>query len=197
MNEKRPKSRPWIQLARGIPLAGILMLSACASNAPRRVPETSPADTGVTTRAVASVPSAPDLTISSSLAESPNSAVATPAIGTRVSAERSIYFSNNDATLSEDNLRILREYAEELKRGLKNKSKRRIVLRAYLDPLGSRTFSLAIVQKRLDGVVEVLRKYGVPKSRIRQVVLGRRGKTQNCAPPLCRNKGQRIELLFK
>lgn len=197
MNGKRPKSRVWIRLARGIPLAGILILSACSSNVPRLTPATSPADTGVTSSTVVSIPPGPDLIISSTLAESPKSAAAKLAKEARVAIERSIHFSDNDATLNEEHLRILRQHAEELKESLKKKSKRRIVLRAYLDPLGSRTYSLSIVQKRLDGAAEVLRKYGVPKSRIRQVILGRRGKTQNCAPPLCRIKGQRIELLFK
>lgn len=195
MNGQRPKNGQWIQLARGIPLAGILLLSACSSDAPRNTREASSADAGVTTRA-ADI-SLPELAISTNSRGSTSSPTATSTEVNTGSTVRSIYFLDNDVTLSEDSRTVIRQHAEGLNQNLKQKRKRLIVLRAYLEHRGSRTFSLAMAQKRLDVVMEAFRKYGVPKSRIRQVTLGRRGKSLACEPPLCPNSGQRIELLYK
>lgn len=197
MNGKRPKNGQWIQLARGIPLAGILLLSACSSDAPRNIPEASSANAGVNTRATVSPLSVTDLTISPDSHGSTGSPAATNTEVNTVSTVRNIYFSDNDATLSEGSRRIIRQHVEYLNQNPKQKPKRLIVLRAYLDRRGSRTFSLAMAQKRLDVVMEALLKYGVPKSRVRQVMLGRRGKTLACEHPSCQNSGQRIELRYK
>lgn len=196
MNGKGPQNSQWIQLARGIPLAGILLLSACSSDAPRNIPEASSADAGVTTRATDS-PLPPDLTINPNSRGSTRSPAATRTEVNAVTTVRSIYFPDNDVALSEDSRRVIRQHAEYLNQNLKQNPKLIIVIRAYLDRRGSRTFSLAMAQKRLNVVMEALRKYRVPKSKIRQVMLGRRGKMLACEFPLCQNSGQRIELLYK
>ncbi|MBS1139012.1 MAG: hypothetical protein H6R13_465 [Proteobacteria bacterium] len=181
-----------MRLARGIPLAGLLALSACSSSVPRETPPDSLKDAGATSGAAKSSSAA-------SGANSPD-AVDSRKPSSTVHAEEkngaaggSIYFSDGDAALSEESIKVLRQQAEYLKQN----PKRLIVLRAYLDSLGSRTFSLAIVQKRLNVVATTLREQGVAKSRIRQVMLGQRSKKQSCESPSCQNRGQRIELLYK
>ena len=155
MNGKRPKSGQWIQLARGIPLAGIFLLSACSSDAPRNIPEASSAEAGVTTRAADSPLSHPDLTISPNSLGSTSSPAATHTEVDALSTVRSIYFSDNDAALSEDSRRAIRQHAEYLNQNLKQNPKLLIVIRAYLDHRGSRTFALAMAQKRLNVVMAV------------------------------------------
>lgn len=182
-----------MQLARVIPLAGVLALAACSSGAPRKSPGATLANAGVTTRAADNGPSLATPAVSPRAPESIDSTAATHSEVKRVSTGRSIYFSDNDAALSEESKAVIRQHADLLKQN----PKRFIVLRAFLDGLGSRTFSLAIVQKRLDLVVQTFREQGVAKSKIRQIMLGRRGKKPACEVPPCRNSGQRIELLYK
>lgn len=193
MNDNGQKCRHWIRLARGIPLASILVLSACSSGAPREFPKASQEDSGATDHATNNVSSVASSATGSGARESSNSTAPVRSEAKSVSAGRSIYFLDSDAALSEENSNVLRQHADYLKQN----PKRIIILRAFLDSLGSRSFSLAIVQKRLDLVVQTLREQGIAKSRIRQVMLGQRGKKITCAPPSCQNKGQRIELLYK
>lgn len=180
-------------LARGIPLAGIILLSACSSGAPRENPRDSLEVTEAATRTADSVLLIPNSAISPSTRENTNSPAAIHSEVKGVSAGRSIYFSDNDAALSDESRTVIHQHAAYLKQN----PKRFIVLRAFLDGLGSRTFSLAIVQKRLDIVVQTLREQGVAKSRIRQVMVGQRGNKMVCATPPCRNGGHRIELIYK
>lgn len=107
--------------------------------------------------------------------------------------EPGIYFADNEITLSDINKQKLRQHAEYLKKN----PKRVIVFRAYLDQVGSRTFALAVVQNRLDLVVDALRDQGIPKSRIRQVMLGQRGNKPTCITPSCQGRERRIEVLYK
>lgn len=193
MNGNKTRVRHWGPLARGIPLACLLVLSACSSSAPRETPQLSAQDAGGTGGAAQSSRSVPDVT------NAPDGKESRKPISTRHSEEtndmaaHSIYFSDGNTELSEESINILGEQAEYLKQN----PKRVIFLRAYLDSFGSRTFSLAIVQKRLNVIAEALREQGVAKSRIRQVMLGQRGKKQNCDSPSCQNRGQRVELLYK
>lgn len=192
MNGNRPKIRQSVRLARGIPLACLLALSACSSGLPRETPLVPVKDVGVTTEAAKFPTRAPDAVshdvedirkpISTVRSEEKNSV-----------AGRSIYFPDGDAALSEESIKILGKHAEYLKQN----PKQMIVLRAYLDRTGSRTFSLAIVQNRLNAVAQTLHEHGVAKSRIRQVLLGQRGKMPSCESPSCKNRGQHIELIYK
>lgn len=192
MNRSRPGNSPWVRLARGIPLAGVLALSACSSGAPRETPPVSLIDAEVAAQPAESIPAVPR-GAGGAHAREGGKAIAVPRSEAKnILAGRNIYFSDNAAVLSEDSTKVLDQHAAYLKQN----PKRLIVLRAYLDRLGSRTFSLAMVQKRLDVVVEALHKKGVAKSRIRQVMLGQRGKRLVCDTAACQNGGQRIELVF-
>lgn len=193
MKGNKPRVRQWRQLARGIPLASLLALSACSSGVPRETPQLSAQHAGVTGGAEQSNPSVPDVPSASDAMESRKPVSTGHSEETNGLAGRSIYFPEGDAALSEESINILVQQAEYLKQN----PKRVIFLRASLDSFGSRTFSLAMVQKRLNVVAEVLREHGVAKSRIRQVLLGQRGKKQNCDSPSCQNRGQRVELLYK
>lgn len=183
----------WMQLARGIPLAGYLVVSACTSSAPREMPKAPLEEAKVSNKAGNNVSAVSGSAISPGIRENSAPIAAIHSEGKSVSTGRSIYFLDSDAGLSEENRNVLRQHADYLKQN----PKRVIILRAFLDGLGSRTFSLAIAQKRLDLVVQTLRKFGIAKSRIRQVMLGQRVKKVACEAPPCKRQGQRIELLYK
>jgi len=191
MNGNSPRSGRWMQRARGIPLACLLTLGACSTDVHREIPQASQADGRATTETAKSIPPAPSVANSPNARESRAPVAATHSEEKSVSADRSIFFPDSDSELSEDSLNLIRQHAEYLMQN----PKRFITLRAYLDSLGSRTYSLAMVQKRLDVVARALHEQGVARSRIRQVMLGQRSKKQTCETPLCPTRGQRIELL--
>jgi len=183
----------WSALARGVPLAGIVALAACSTGAPRQEVGNSSADG----KAVTSLPGQPSPGNNSASQAMSATGVATSAApdpkASGVRARSSLYFSDNDARLNEDSASVLRQFAEHLRKN----PKRRVVLRAYLDSQGSRSYSLAIVQKRLDVVTAALREKGVPRSRIRQIMLGQRGKKLTCETPSCLSRRNSIEMQYK
>jgi len=193
MNGNRPRIRHWLRLARGIPLAGLLALSACSSNVPRETSQVSLEGSRVTIGAEKSGTAIPDAANTHNAGDSRKTIATVHSAVKNGVAGHSIYFSDGEAVLSEESKNVLHQQAKYLKQT----PKRLIVLRAYLDSLGSRTFSLAIAQNRLNVVAETLREQGIAKSRIRQVMLGQRGKKQSCESPSCQNRGQRVELLYK
>ena len=176
-----------MQLGRGLPLAGCLLLVACSSGLPRTAPEATTGNAPVSLAGPAN-PSGKPGTL-----EENSQQVTRPEKASLAQAGRAIYFSGNNASLSESSKEIIRQHAAELKQT----PKRLIVLRAYLDSPGSRSFALAIMQKRLDAVVEAFRAQGVPRTKIRQVMAGQRGRQLACASSPCQNTEQRIELLYK
>ena len=183
----------WMQLARGILLAGYLVVSACTSGAPREIPKASPEEAEVNNKASNNVTAVSGSAISPGIRENSASIAAMHSDGKNVSTGRSIYFVDSETGLSEESRNVLRQHADYLKQN----PKRVIIVRAFLDGLGSRTFSLAIAQKRLDIAVQTLREFGVAKARIRQVMLGQRVKKVACESPPCKKQRQRIELLYK
>lgn len=193
MTVRRPSRALWLALARGIPLAGIVVLAACSSGMPREEVRNSSADG----KAITSLPGqaspqkSPAQQTMSAAGLATSAAPEPTAIG--ASARKNLYFSDNDAALDEGSASVLRELAEHLRKN----PKQRVVLKAYLDNLGSQSYSLAIVQKRLDAVTAALREKGVPRSRIRQIMLGQRGKRLTCETPSCLSRRNRIELLYK
>ena len=193
MNRKVFNNCRWMHLARGIPLAGVLALAACASGGPRQTPEGIAKSSEATARTADNAPSIGAPATNPKSRESIDSTAAKHSEMGKQSPGHSIYFPENDATLSEESKEVIRQHAEKLKQNPKSL----IVLRAFLEGLGSRTYSLAIVQKRLDHVVQYFRAQGIAQSRIRQIMLGRRSKKSACELPSCQSSEQRIELLYK
>jgi len=193
MSVSRPRKVQWLALARGIPLASIVALSACTSSAPREEVRNSSADGKATTSRPdqASAPNNPAPQAISTEGIAVSAAPDPKAIG--AAARNSLYFSDNDATLDEGSKSVLQEFAEQLRKN----PKRKLVLKARLDNPGSRSYALAIVQKRLDVVTAALREKGVARSRIRQIMLGQRGKKLDCQTPSCLSRRNSIELQYR
>jgi len=184
MNVDRHGRRPWMQLAQGVFLACLLALSACSSSGVSNIPQSSSSKARAADGGTAESGSDSSVETVSSKPKDGHLTKTLPAHEEkRTSPGRRIYFSDGDVALSDESKNLLRQHADYLKQN----PKRLIVLRAYLDRLSSRAFSLAIAQERLNAVVETLREQGVAKARIRQVMLGQRGK----------NKVERIELLYQ
>lgn len=193
MKFRRPSKVLWLTLARGIPFASIMLLAACSVSVPREGARNS-SDEGKAIASVAERSSARTSPAPQAMSVERIVTSATPEATAAASSTRStLYFSDNEATLDEASESLLRQFAEYLRKN----PKRRVVLKAYLDNLGSRSYSLAILQRRLDAVTAALREKGVQRSRIRQVMLGQRGKKPGCETPLCLERRNSIELQYK
>jgi peptidoglycan-associated lipoprotein len=104
-------------------------------------------------------------------------------------AERSIYFLLGDSRISPNGLRKLQGHAQYLKQN----PKRTVTLLGYSESFGSRNYTLAIMEGRLSAVSAQLQKFGVEKSRIRQIIFGGKGRQKSCEGSTCR---QRVEIQF-
>lgn len=187
------QDRQWKSLSMGFPFVGVLLFSACSSDMRHEFHAPSPEPVSTTEQLIHGTTSMPAPEIGRRVPEVKNPVTVKHLDAKEHPGGRNIYFSDGDATLSEDGQSMLRQHADYLKQN----PKLIVVLRAFLDAHGSRTYSLAIVQKRLDNAVRTLQEQGIAKSRIRQIMLGRSSKKTICIPPSCQKMGQRIELLYR
>jgi len=174
---------------RGLCLVATLLLAACSS-VPGDISKNSPtADTAsltVTGNQIQSEDKKPPQTASRSPAQ------ATPESADQAS-EQTIYFASGNAGLSEENREKLKQAAQYLKQN----PKRLVTLMAFSDSLGSRTYTLAIMDKRLGIVAEALHDLGIAKTRIRKILISQKGPKRICATPDYRGEEQRVELRYR
>lgn len=104
-----------------------------------------------------------------------------------------IYFASGAAQVDEPAKDMLRRHALRLK----GDSELVVTLVAYTDPLGSRSYNLAVAEERIEAVAETLRQLGVPRHQIRRVNGGQRPSVSpTCATPACQQQPSRVELVY-
>lgn len=101
-------------------------------------------------------------------------------------AAQSIFFPPDMAMVGDDEVDKLRSCAEMLKRS----PRRTILLVAYSDDLGSRSYNIAIAEQRLAAVSDALRSLGVERGQIRR----HRSNSVKIASFVCRNEACRQRL---
>lgn len=174
---------------RGLYVVATLMLAACSS-VPGDVPKASPtADTAsltVSGNQIQSEDKKPPQTASKSPAQT------TPALADQAS-DQNIYFASGNSGLSEESREKLKQAAQYLKLN----PKRLVTLMAFSDSLGSRTYTLAIMDKRLGVIAEALHDFGIAKTRIRKILISQKGPKHACATPDCKGEEQRVELRYR
>lgn len=106
--------------------------------------------------------------------------------------EHNVYFPAGGTRVDESGKRLLRRHATRLKAN----SKLVLTLIGHTDPQGSRSYNVAIAQKRMDSVFEILRSLGVPRGQIRRVSSAVRMASTDCQTAACRRQMRRVELIF-
>lgn len=156
-----------------------LLLAACSS-----VPETPP-----------TITTAPLTSDGNQLLPDDQSppAATSKAADTPVAEEQRIYFAQGEASLSDENRWKIKQAAQYLKENPKLKVK----LIAFSDSLGSRSYTLAIMDNRLSTVTDALHENGIAKSRIRKILISQKAPKRACTTPACQGEGLRIELRYK
>lgn len=114
--------------------------------------------------------------------------------GVKSGSENVVYFSSGDTTVDDTGKTILRRNAARLK-----KNPRLVVtLVGHTDPLGSRSYNLAIAEERIDSVFEFLLSLGVSKAQMRRLSAKAGYGTINstCKSSVCRQKMRRVDLVY-
>lgn len=109
-----------------------------------------------------------------------------------VQIEDSVFFERGATEIGEHQAANLRLHAERLK----SAPKQRVTLIGYTENLGSRAYSVAIADKRVEAVYSMLRKLGVPAGQIRQRVAGVERNGKACNSEKCRRLMRRVELKY-
>ena len=109
-----------------------------------------------------------------------------------VDTEHSVFFNRGSASLDEAGRNLLRQHAERLKAN----PKQQVILAGFSDNVGSRTFSLALADKRITAVQVQLRELGVPAKQMRRAVAGVEQNSKDCQSDECLRLMRRVEIRY-
>lgn len=109
-----------------------------------------------------------------------------------VDTENCVFFNRGSASLDEAGRNLLRQHAERLKAN----PKQQVILAGFSDNVGSRTFSLALADKRITTVQMQLRELGVPARQMRRAVAGVEQNSKNCQSDECLRLMRRVEIRY-
>mgnify|MGYP000885709025 CR=1 FL=1 len=107
-------------------------------------------------------------------------------------AENSIYFRANDEIPAPEELAKLRRHAERLK----GDTKLMVTLVGHTDDQGSRSYKLAVADKRVRVVFYQLLREGVPRKQLRRYPAGKEKTDSACDQAECRESMRRVELVW-
>lgn len=102
----------------------------------------------------------------------------------------SVYFAPGASDIDSDGMALLRQCADRLK----SDGRQRVTLVGMTDDLGSRTYNVAIADRRIATVQLALRKLGVAAHQIKRRNLGGEMARHRCAAESCRKLMRRVEL---
>lgn len=106
--------------------------------------------------------------------------------------EDNIYFTLGAVTVSRLEKVKLQQHAAYLKEN----PRKTLTLIGYTDDLGSRNYNVAIAEKRVQAVRQLLRSYGVPTVQIHRYSVGAEKTPSVCKTTRCRQKMRRVELVY-
>ncbi len=104
-----------------------------------------------------------------------------------------VYFTLRESAINDLGRETLARHAEKLKAN----PALQVTLIGHSDFLGSRAYDLAISEKRVEAVFEILRAAGVPKKQIRRMPLGiEKTDSARCQSDVCQQALRRVELSY-
>lgn len=102
----------------------------------------------------------------------------------------SVYFAPGGSDIDNQGMAIIRRCADRLK----SDERQRAVLVGMTDDLGSRTYNVAIADRRIATVQLALRRLGIPTHQIKRRNMGGEMARNRCADEACRKLMRRVEL---
>lgn len=109
-----------------------------------------------------------------------------------VDMENSVFFSRGKTDIDEQGMETLRNQAARISENPGT----RVTLVGYTDNLGSPAYNLAIAEKRVRAVFEVLRRLGVGASQMRKYSLGNEKNSSTCRTEKCRRLMRRVTITY-
>lgn len=109
-----------------------------------------------------------------------------------VDMENSLFFESGVTEIDAAGMSKLRLHAERLKAD----PRLRVKLIGYTDEQGSRSYNLAIAEKRVLAAYEVLRSYGVRARQLQRHNMGGEKGRKSCRSVECRKLMRRVELVY-
>ncbi|MBW7902230.1 MAG: OmpA family protein [Rhodocyclaceae bacterium] len=103
-----------------------------------------------------------------------------------------IFFASGAAAVDDEGRRKLRAHAGRLKENRRLS----VTLVGHTDHLGSRSYNLAIAERRTTAVAEVLTSFGVGRSQIRSYGVGSEKRGTACRTAECRSRMRRVDLIY-
>jgi outer membrane protein OmpA-like peptidoglycan-associated protein len=166
-------------------------LAACAQQAPRPDAEGGAAGSAARTadgRTAAGTPPPDAPPATASAGDPPADTVAAP----EIPDTDQIFFASNATGVDEAGRRKLRAHAERLKAN----RRLNVTLVGHTDHLGSRSYNLAIAERRTAAVAEVLTSLGVGRTQIRRYGVGSEKLGPPCQTSECRGRMRRVDLIY-
>lgn len=109
-----------------------------------------------------------------------------------VDGENSIFFASAQTDVDQPGKHKLRVHAARLKED----RKLRVRLVGYTDNQGSRSYNIALAERRVRAVYDLLRKFGVSSLQLRHRSVGGEMANKSCRSAECRNLMRRVELQY-
>lgn len=187
---RRPTPHPLVQ-GRWAALLLCAALAACAQQTPRPGAEGVPAASAVQTAGdgtAAGITPPEAAPAAANAGDPPAETVAAPEIP---DTDR-IFFASNATAVDEAGRRKLRAHAERLKANRRLS----VTLVGHTDHLGSRSYNLAIAERRTAEVAEVLTSLGVGRMQIRRYGVGSEKPGPRCQTTECRGRMRRVDLIY-
>jgi outer membrane protein OmpA-like peptidoglycan-associated protein len=113
-----------------------------------------------------------------------------PLMAGSVAVGDSVYFAPGASDIDSDGMTLIRRCADRLK----SDERLRAILVGMTDDLGSRTYNVAIADRRIATVQLALRRLGVPAHQIKRRNMGGEMTGNRCADDDCRKLIRRVEL---
>lgn len=104
----------------------------------------------------------------------------------------SVFFDPGSSAIDAEGLALLKRSAERLRAD----RRLRVVLHGMTDDQGSRAYNVAIADRRISSVQNVLREYGVLPRQIKRRNAGGENPLRACSTNSCRKTMRRVELRF-
>lgn len=115
-----------------------------------------------------------------------------PLAAAAAGSDRDIQFPAGGTRVGRAGMVLLRQHAARLKKD----PKLVVTVIGHPDPLGSRSYNLALAEQRMNAVCAALRSLGVPKGQIRRVSAPRGTAAGACRTAACRPGLRRVELAY-
>lgn len=171
-------------VGRGLLVA--LILSGCATRTLPPAPAETVEPYSGAPETEAAAPAAPAAAAVSPAVVAENKVIAA------VDGENSIFFASAETAVDEAGEHKLRLHAARLKED----SKLRVRLVGYTDNQGSRSYNIALAERRVKAVYDLLRKFGVSSLQLRHTSVGGEMANKSCRSAECRNLMRRVELQY-